>query len=471
MAVESDFLSNPELEARMSRFAVFLIGLLVLSAMVVPALVFGINGPPPLRSDDFIIILLFFVARKQNARLGRRAFSPALTVGMCLWLVYVITELIGTLLTLVNRPELFIINGFYIPFMYGRTMVVFITVGSMRIQARHLWQLVGFLALLGVAEAFVGFLQVNVPSAFTAFLFKVNRHKDLTTGEAYIRAFGTLANPNNYGGVLAALASAALAIGLFAKRNYIRVIGIGATVFMAYVGVVLSQSRTVVFSMGLVIASVLPLSLFLPRGRVMPILVLIGLVLLGTVGVGVLQSIELPPRVAALFDTVQSHGVATGVSQSSGRLDIWRTHLAILEANGNYWLGVGSSKLFQDDFDDGYLMAIMTGGIFALMAHCGIYIFMFWISVATIFKGRQSDYAPAVLALFGASLAMATYEVTGGYIAIPNLSVFLGVNMGLIAMAKRAVDQEIAARHEAERLGQEWPGGEWSGEPRLNEPS
>ncbi len=466
MTVYGNYLVSPEAEARMSRFAAFLIGLLVLAPLVVPPMVFGAGGPPPLRAEDPILLFLFFTARRQNARLGRRAFSTILSVGTCIWLVYVLTQTIGVLLTLVGHPDNFIVNSLYTPLMYARNTLIFITVGSLHLQPRHLWQLVGFLALLGAAEMFLGMMQAYWPNPFTAFIFRYVRGSNLDPGR-FIRSYGTLPNPNYYGGVLAVFASFSLALGLCAKKKLFRIFGIASALLMAYAGFILAQSRTCLFSMSLVIISVLTMSLFLPRGRWMPVLVMIGLVLLVIVGVGLLQTVELPARITDFFDSVRTHGVTTGVSQSTGRLELWENQLELLGTSGNYLFGAGSSKLNQENFDSGFLGALMTGGLIGLAAHCGLYFFMVWTSIATLLRGRNGAYAPSALALIGASLAMLTFEVTSGFIITPSLSVIQAATMGLVALTRREVDDEIAAQEEAEMYGQNWRSEEWSGEPQL----
>lgn len=467
MTAYSDFLVSPEREASLSRTAAILLSLLVLSVTACPVHYFGPGGLPPARGDDLFILILFFYARRQNAQLGRRFFSPTLAFGMCLWLFYILALIGGYIMTYLASPAMFLINDLYRHLMFIRSMIVFLLVGSLHIQPKHLWQFLGFVAFLGAAEALLALLETVVPGIYVFFAsiytLDINRYITGPTGGAS-RAIGTIYNPNYLGAILGVYASAALALGLFSKRSFIRVFGLGATVFIVYAGIFLAQSRTAIFSLGLVIFSTLALSVALPKGRWTPLLVMIGLVIFGAFGVELLQNVELPPRIESMVGSMRTQGAANGVVQSTGRVDIWKNQLEVLAAGGSYWVGGGVSKDKYDDFDSGFLHALMMGGLFGLAAFCGFYIFMIWNCLATFFKARYSAYAPIVLTLLGCVWAMLAFEVTAGFVCANCLTVLTGVFMGLIVVVKREVDREVAARQEAEIYGEEWQPEEWSEE-------
>lgn len=115
---------------------------------------------------------------------------------------------------------------------WSELFVIYLVTASTVRSRRMLFAMVGVLLLAALAEVGIGLIQVALRIGPPHFL----------VGGLLMRAHGTFAQPNPYGGYLALVLPVALAIALAAPRPNLRLLGWGVSLALA-LGILLSLSR------------------------------------------------------------------------------------------------------------------------------------------------------------------------------------------------------------------------------------
>lgn len=115
---------------------------------------------------------------------------------------------------------------------WSELFIIYLVTATTVRSRRVLFALVGILLLAALAEVGIGLMQVVMRSGPPHFL----------AGGILMRAHGTFAQPNPYGGYLALVLPVALAIALAAPRPNLRLLGWGVSLLLA-LGILFSLSR------------------------------------------------------------------------------------------------------------------------------------------------------------------------------------------------------------------------------------
>ncbi len=120
------------------------------------------------------------------------------------------------------------------------------------------------------------------------------------------------------------------------------------------------------------------------------------------------------------------------------RQNIWNYHIQQVEATQNYWFGNGRTEIEMLPFDSGFVSAYVTGGLFCLAAHIGIYLLLILTPLIGLLRCRRGPYAFVLVVLAGMWGAMIVYEITAGFASTGRLGSFLAAIMGLVVATWRS---------------------------------
>ena len=346
------------------------LAVLFLAVIFTPMVKYG--NLPPLRADDFVVVVLFLAAWNWSTTRGYGWFwGPGKSIISLLYMLILAMFIISYVIGLEAGRYGFLINdAVYTPASIFRLFMVFVICASARPDARGWNILLWTVVLAGLLEVAILGLQY----------YDVGGFRELSTGlwggfeklvvatefrGSEVRAPGTLGNANVSGCAVGLMMGAALVALFYGRGLWARLaLALPVAVLLFASNVVWTASRAcVVSSLGgvVVLAS---FALFVGQHRVRAAVVSAILVVLVVYFMVNLQDMPVPDRVKEAFrGGTGGGGLVEGMY---GRFFIWGERLAALAQQANPLTGFGPSKAAAQTVDNDYIAFYYKVGLIGL---------------------------------------------------------------------------------------------------------
>jgi len=403
-----------------------------------------IGNLPPLRADDFLIIVLFLVAWKWASNRGTGWwFSPGKSAVALLYLGLVVATIVSYIVGLeAGRYRLVINDALYTPATDFRLFMVFVICATARPDRRGWSWIIWSLLVCGIVEVAVLGLQFHDFGNFRHLSTKFwgGWEKLVAAIEAgratAVRATGSLGNTNVSSAFVGMCMGAALSM-LFYGRGLFRrlVVPIGALAgamicFFLWTG---ARGATIATLGGLALTILIGI-LVIPwiRGQrrwgavaLMLLVVVVGLVLIANI-----ESLPVPNRMKYLFRAGE-FGEGDIVRGMYVRTRMWQDRASEVAEGANPLTGFGPSKIGGRVVDNDYVSVYYRLGLLGLAAFIPLRFLVSVKTISNIFRSRGSDSLRVAMMLFFMNAVIMAFAITADVSKGDKMGLFVAVTAGL----------------------------------------
>ncbi|NIA20513.1 MAG: hypothetical protein GWP05_00785 [Anaerolineaceae bacterium] len=403
-----------------------------------------IGNLPPLRADDFLVVILFLVAWEWASSRGTGWwFSPGKSAIGLLYLGLMMVTIVSYLAGLeAGRYQLVINDALYTPATDFRLFMTFVICATARPDRRGWNWIIWSLLVCGIVEVAVLGLQFYDLGNFRRLSteFWGGWEKLVAAIEAgratTVRATGSLGNTNASSAFVGMCLGAALSTLLYGRGLFRRlVVPMGALAGAMICFFLWTESRgATIATLGSLALAVFLGIIVIPwmggRHRWGAVALMLLVVGVGLVLVAKIESLPIPNRMKSIF-RMGEHGEG-GIGRGMYvRTRMWQERASEVAEQANPLTGFGPSKFIGRVVDNDYVSVYYRLGLLGLLIFIPLKFLVSVKTISNIFRSRDSDSLKVAMMLFCMNAVILVYAITDEVSKGDKMGLFVAMTAGL----------------------------------------